>query len=575
MIRIASDIHSEFFQLEDIPAMALQALPKMEDDKETMLVLAGDIGSMHKPANLGSFIDEVAPRFKTVYYTSGNHECLDSETECLTKRGWIKYDQIEKTDEILSMDIVTEKCEWDKIDEIIIKQSDHILTMNTGNFKMSVTSGHRVLNKKRLWDKKGWSSLQYTLASEMKKTDYSIPVSSESARLEYDISDNMLKLLSWIVTDGHINKWGHISISQSKPSDIKDLLDILGVSYLLKVRDRDIKEICGRKLLKRPLPNIEYHIHAKDSQKIMKMLPQGRTIPDWMFTDLSSRQSRLFILGMMDGNGGWKDTGTSGALHGEKEILERAQILCAQSGISSGFGVTTRGHFVLNICTERKYLQLGNNGRFIKESYSGDVWCLKTKKLNFMVRKNGRSFFTGNCYGGNIQSTPDVIAILIKPHKNVTFSNCGSFDNIHMTTLWTDFEGGNPVSMNEAAAYMNDYRLINNGKRRNSPTDILQMHTAMRQHLETFVKEGDIVITHHAPSFQSVPEEYKHERINGAYASDLEDLILRKKPAVWFHGHMHTAKDYMIGNTRIIINPRGYGNQHKSNGYNPRLVIEV
>jgi Icc-related predicted phosphoesterase len=77
--------------------------------------------------------------------------------------------------------------------------------------------------------------------------------------------------------------------------------------------------------------------------------------------------------------------------------------------------------------------------------------------------------------------------------------------------------------------------------------------------LQENVKEGDIVVTHMAPSFLSVHEKYKNDmNINGSYASDLSELILDTKPELWFHGHMHDSFDYTIGNTRILCNPRGY-----------------
>jgi Icc-related predicted phosphoesterase len=50
---------------------------------------------------------------------------------------------------------------------------------------------------------------------------------------------------------------------------------------------------------------------------------------------------------------------------------------------------------------------------------------------------------------------------------------------------------------------------------------------------------------------------------------------MERQPALWFHGHMHDAKDYNIGSTRVVINPRGYGNQHKTNNYDPTLVVEI
>jgi hypothetical protein len=69
-----------------------------------------------------------------------------------------------------------------------------------------------------------------------------------------------------------------------------------------------------------------------------------------------------------------------------------------------------------------------------------------------------------------------------------------------------------------------------------------------------------VVVTHHAPTTLSIAEWFKHDTLmNGAFASDLTDFILdRPQIKLWTHGHMHNVSDYMIGDTRVVCNPRGY-----------------
>ena len=65
-----------------------------------------------------------------------------------------------------------------------------------------------------------------------------------------------------------------------------------------------------------------------------------------------------------------------------------------------------------------------------------------------------------------------------------------------------------------------------------------------------------------APSYQSVPQQYK-KNANGAYVSDLDDLILsHSQIKYWCHGHTHNAFNYMIGDCRVICNPLGYPGQN-------------
>ncbi|MFC3158647.1 hypothetical protein ACFOEQ_08980 [Chryseobacterium arachidis] len=87
-------------------------------------------------------------------------------------------------------------------------------------------------------------------------------------------------------------------------------------------------------------------------------------------------------------------------------------------------------------------------------------------------------------------------------------------------------------------------------------------------------KVKNIVITHHAPSIQSVPDYFKQDPVTSAYASNLEDFIIEYQPLYWIHGHIHTPKRYKISETEIICNPHGYIDE-KYNGYDKELIIEV
>jgi hypothetical protein len=87
--------------------------------------------------------------------------------------------------------------------------------------------------------------------------------------------------------------------------------------------------------------------------------------------------------------------------------------------------------------------------------------------------------------------------------------------------------------MMEAAQCMNDYKVIRIGSnyRKLNPDDTLKFHKKSKQflieRLEQFKDTKTWVLTHHAPSYQSVHPKYRSSGIaNGAFVSDLDDLIL-------------------------------------------------
>jgi hypothetical protein len=65
--------------------------------------------------------------------------------------------------------------------------------------------------------------------------------------------------------------------------------------------------------------------------------------------------------------------------------------------------------------------------------------------------------------------------------------------------------------------------------------------------------------------------------MNGGYHSHLEYFIMdHPQIKTWVHGHMHDAVDYMIGETRILSNPRGYkGYEEQAETFDPSFSFEV
>lgn len=145
-------------------------------------------------------------------------------------------------------------------------------------------------------------------------------------------------------------------------------------------------------------------------------------------------------------------------------------------------------------------------------------------------------------------------------------------------TLWTDFRNENALEMMEAEQCMNDYKVIRITPkyRKLNANDTLNFHKESKKYLLNQLQtlnDNVFVISHHAPSYQSVPEYFKNHA-NGAYCSNLDDLIINHPQIKYFiHGHTHNAFDYKIGECRVICNPAGYPGQ--DTGFNPDLMIEI
>jgi predicted phosphodiesterase len=153
-------------------------------------------------------------------------------------------------------------------------------------------------------------------------------------------------------------------------------------------------------------------------------------------------------------------------------------------------------------------------------------------------------------------------------------------------TLWTDMNKGDPLTMHAIEGMMNDFRIIRNDKRSFAPMsarDVADRHARTLAYFRSVLAEQHdrkfVVVGHHSPSFQSMHPMYQAQTLmNGGYHSDLSEFILdHPQVKLWTHGHTHHPFDYVIGETRIVCNPRGYENDGYSEqtGWNPNIVLEV
>lgn len=200
------------------------------------------------------------------------------------------------------------------------------------------------------------------------------------------------------------------------------------------------------------------------------------------------------------------------------------------------------------------------------------------------LRKHGHEFFdrvskmatwvlyiVGNheYYRSELDVAEGHLDVFLEQWSNIIMLRNSSFKVDHVdffgATMWTDFHGS-PLAELRAGSEMNDYRQIRIkglGYRKIRPSDIVQQNQRGKNALLDFLERDTgglrVVMTHHAPSMQSIPARYKHDyELNKAYCNNYDTLILNSKIDVWAHGHTHDFFDYEIGDTRVLCNPRGY-----------------
>jgi Icc-related predicted phosphoesterase len=208
--------------------------------------------------------------------------------------------------------------------------------------------------------------------------------------------------------------------------------------------------------------------------------------------------------------------------------------------------------------------------------------CAKYKKVFYVMGNHEH-------YHGKFWKTKNELERVFPSNITILENQCEEYEVVLFVgaTLWTDMNKSDPLTLTSMATYMNDYRLITyhypqyNAYHKMRPLDTVKMHYESKRYIEETVKSHTdkpvVVVTHMAPTFMSVNEKFKHDPVsNGAYCSDLSELIL-DNPNIkfWVHGHVHDPVDYMVGDTRVLCNPRGYLPWEDGNGFDPAFTFEV
>ena len=166
-------------------------------------------------------------------------------------------------------------------------------------------------------------------------------------------------------------------------------------------------------------------------------------------------------------------------------------------------------------------------------------------------------------------------------------------------TLWTDMNNRDELTLYHMRTMMNDFRVIQNSAvpvhfrtqegefktrvGKFSPEDAVSEHVKMKEYIQVVTDmlgknpNKYVVVGHHSPSRRSTHEMYAHDTVmNGGYSSDMDEFIeQRPEIKLWAHGHTHHPFDYMIGETRVVCNPRGYVGYEARAAEFTLLTVEV
>lgn len=165
-------------------------------------------------------------------------QCLDTETEILSQRGWLKREDVISQDVVAAYNTTDETIEWVGIDRIIDRKlgGESVFGISAPHLDIRVTAGHDMVVRGRSATCKKWIKQQASVVAQ-RKAMFQLPVSGNIKTPDACISDDEIRFIGWFLTDGTFNKTTRqISISQSASKDshcaeIRRVLRSCGFGY--------------------------------------------------------------------------------------------------------------------------------------------------------------------------------------------------------------------------------------------------------------------------------------------------------------------------------------------------------
>ena len=334
-------------------------------------------------------------------------DCLSYDTEVLTSKGFKYIKDIDITQDLVAnyyledSQIVFEKPKNKIVRPLRPTETVYEQTQNKIGLSIISTENHRTLINNSVLKTKDVPNITYI-------RDYKWSAITQGKGL--NISDNMLKLLTWVIGDGSIkynknNNPIQIRFSFTKDRKIKrltQLLETMKIPYILSKASRKDTEI-------------SIHINKADTIEIVKYLDNKKEFNLSWLENISNHQCSIILEESIQVDGDYETflRSNSGSLRFSSTNKINADFLQAISVLSGKMSslkekkLTVKRnplYYVNSLNSEvLRYSKSGFHNLKIEKrqiDYNKEVVCLTVSSGFMMVRQKGFCFITGNCHAG-------------------------------------------------------------------------------------------------------------------------------------------------------------------------------
>lgn len=315
----------------------------------------------------------------------GNHECVSPDTEILTQEGWKEAQLISMSDEVASFDAAG----W--ISFALPKRITHhtntpLLHLKGDGQDELVSDSHRFFFNDTLMN--------------LPPGKYKLGNFRRSGNLDarINVSDDMLKVLTWTVCDGTIVRFSEgkkriqfkLSLER-KLERLKSILDTAAIPYTFRKANFSTFN---------KLQPYYITIYGEWARKIDELLDFKKEFPShWKF--LSHLQLRVVLEEIQNTDGG-RHFNHLGWVTTNKHDADTIQLACITHGIPCYYTVRPPGTKSFPNGKPQYSVSIFDNGVdvrrpvFIEKAGWGPTVAIETEHGTLITRRNGKVNFTGN-----------------------------------------------------------------------------------------------------------------------------------------------------------------------------------
>jgi hypothetical protein len=326
-------------------------------------------------------------------HTEGNYDdyCADDQTEIFTQRGWLTQDEVQVGDQTLAIDPETGLSGWQTIDSIFRKHRKREMVQRESSVHSSVTTpDHRWLIKDHLgrWT---WRT------SETLKHGHSIPLtaprSDHPTVAKYD--DALVELAAWFWTEGWtVTQGGCVNacLAQSRRVNPAHCDRIEAALHALAgpAARRDGRKGSWR-MRERGDGVVTYGLGQDLTKALLAVAPGKVPTPEFM-TSLTQAQLGLYIETSIDADG-WRKKDKRFISQSSEERIRAFEFACALAGIGTSVH-ESRGTWLMTLLAHKQFRP--SLTKETRVQYDGIIWCPTLRHHNWLARRNGKVYFTGN-----------------------------------------------------------------------------------------------------------------------------------------------------------------------------------